>query len=516
VNLLRPYRQRDKTQFPDIPFKPSVLFSIADDCDVNDVDGIPSVVSSKEISFDEKVKHLTESQQQEIRKLLCDVENIFSDIPGKTTLCTHHIAMKHGSKPVRSSPYRMNPEKTKYLETEIENLLKLGIIEESDSSYASPVVLVPKSNNELRLCTDFRKVNLQTVADPFPMPRVEELIDRVGKATFITKLDMSRGYWQVPLDEQSIPVSAFVTPFGHFQWKYMPFGLRNAPATFSRLVSKLFRGLESFSAAYLDDFIIFSASWSDHLKHLKIVFERIRAAGLTLNLKKCVFGAAEVDFLGHHIGLGRVQPREKKVEAVLKFQSPVNQKQLRSYLGLVGYFRKFLPNYAHTTQVLTDLLKKNTKFVWTTEAEQAFLDLKSRLASRPILRPPDFSLPFSMAVDASNVAIGANLFQVVDEIEHPICYFSRKLDKHQRNYSTVEKEALGLLLAVRAFRIYFGSEAVKVFTDHNPLVFLNKTAHQNKKLLRWSLELQQYNLEIIHRKGKDNLLPDWLSRTTIE
>ena len=178
----------------------------------------------------------------------------------------------------------------------------------------------------------------------------------------------------------------------------------------------------------------------------------------------------------------------------------------------MGYYRKFVPHFAEITAKLSDLLKKGVKFEWNSDAEKAFIDLKSRLTSRPILRPPNFEQPFHLAVDASNIAVGATLYQIVEDIEHPICYFSRKLDKHQQQYSFVEKEALGLLLAVRTFSVYFGSTPVKVYTDHNPLVFLNKMANHNQNLLRWSLEIQQYNLEIIHRPGKLNLLPDILSR----
>ena len=198
---------------------------------------------------------------------------------------------------------------------------------------------------------------------------------------------------------------------------------------------------------------------------------------------------------------------------MLTYPTPTNRKQLQSFLGLAGYYRKFVPNYAHVSTVLSDLLKKGTKFVWTPAAERAFLDLKSRLSTQSVLRPPDYNQTFCLTVDASDLAIGAMLFQVADGLEHPICFYSKKLDAHQKRYSTIEKEALGLVLAVRYFSVYFGSGVVTVFTDHNPLTFLQRMANHNQKLLRWSLELQQYNLEIVHRSGKDNLLADLLSRT---
>jgi hypothetical protein len=196
----------------------------------------------------------------------------------------------------------------------------------------------------------------------------------------------------------------------------------------------------------------------------------------------------------------------------LSFPRPSTRKQLQSFLGLAGYYRKYIPHYASLSAILSDLLKKGSKFVWSPETDRAFLDIKSRLASRPILRPPDFSKPFIVAVDASDLAIGATLMQESEGVEHPVCFISRKLNMHQKRYSIVEKEALALLTAVRSFSVYFGSAPVIVYTDHSPLVFLDRMANRNQKLLRWSLELQQYNLDVRHRAGRNNLFPDILSR----
>ena len=235
-------------------------------------------------------------------------------------------------------------------------------------------------------------------------------------------------------------------------------------------------------------------------------------AKLKLNVKKCVFANAELDFLGHHVGLNCIRPRLQKVEALLAFLQPTNKKQVQSLLGAAGYYRKYLANYAELTLPLTALCKKNVVFCWTEAAQRAFVDLKSRLASRPILRAPDYEKPFILAVDASQNCVGACLLQVDDNVEHPICYLSRKLRKHELNYSTVEKEALALLTAVRVCSVYFGSASVTVYTDHSPLQFLHAMKNSNQKLLRWSLELQEFSLDIRHRPGKDNHLPDLLSR----
>ena len=440
---------------------------------------------------------------------------MFSDQPGQTTVIQHDIELIPGARPVRQTPYRMHPDKVRSVNLEIAELLRAGIIEESDSPWAAPILVVPKPDGTGRLCTDFRKLNAVTVPDPFPMPRVDTLLDKLGGAQFMTKLDMTKGYWQIPIGLQSIPLTGFVVPSGHYQWRYMSFGLRNAPATFSRLVRKLFMGMEKFCDAYLDDIIIFSRTWLNHLDHLRQVLLRIQQAHLTLNLKKCVFANAEIDFLGHHVGLNAIQPRVQKVEVLLRFPQPTNRKQVQSLLGLAGYYRRYLAHFSELTLPLTEMLRKSRKFEWSEQAQKAFVDLKSRLASRPILRPPDYAKQFMLAVDASQSCVGACLFQVHEGLEHPICYLSRKLRVHELHYATIEKEALALVTAVRAFSVYFGSSPVIVYTDHSPLQFINTMANSNQKLLRWRLELQQFSLEIRHRPGRLNLLPDLLSRPSI-
>ena len=275
--------------------------------------------------------HLDVEQRRQLSTLLVEFRDVFDDVPGKTTLVEHQIQLKPGSKSVRQVPYRLHPEKLRMVNQEIDELLKLGIIEESDSPWAAPILVVPKQDGTGRLCTDFRKLNALTVEDPFPMPRVDALLDRLGGARFLTKLDMTRGYWQVPIESSSVPYTGFVTPQGHYQWRYMSFGLRNAPATFSKLVRKLFQGLESFCEAYLDDVLIFSKNWEDHVSQMKQVLQRIAEAHLKLNLKKCVFANAELDFLGHHVSLNAIQPRAQKVEALLNFPQPTNKKQMQSF-----------------------------------------------------------------------------------------------------------------------------------------------------------------------------------------
>jgi len=516
VNMLKLYVERDwKFLQTDVNvLTDAVLFSdiSAGTDDIVTSDYGPSV-TDVDTSF--KLDHLSSGQRKELNVVLKKYQAIFSDKPGRTGLCTHAIELLPGTKPIRSAPYRVNPQKAELIQQELQLMLEMGVIVESNSAFASPIVLVPKPDGSIRFCTDFRRLNAVTVPDAFPMARIDDLLDKVGHAHFMTKIDLSRGYWQIPMDESSIPLTAFVTSQGQYQWNVMAFGLRNAPATFQRLVQTVLSGLEMFTGAYLDDIIIFSPTWSEHLCHLNLVFDRIRAAGLTVKKAKCVFATADVEFLGHRIGLGRVEPRRQKVQALLDFPRPTNVKQLRSFLGLAGYYRRFLPHFSDIAASLSNLLRKGVKFSWSSDAETAFLDLRSRLASQPILRPPNFALPFSLAVDASDVAIGGHLFQVIDGLEHPICYYSKRLDRHQQRYSTIEKEALALILATRNFSVYFGSLPVTIYTDHSPLQFIQRMSNYNNKLLRWGIELQQYNFSIVHRAGKSNLIPDILSRPSV-
>jgi hypothetical protein len=335
----------------------------------------------------------------------------------------------------------------------------------------------------------------------------------VAKSKFITKIDISKAYWQCELDPASIPISAFVTPFGLYEYLVMPFGLGGAASCFQRLVQKLLKGFQAFSGAYQDDIIIHSDTWSDHLKHLKQVFDRIKLSGLTIKKAKCEFANASVTYLGHVVGNNMIAPVTAKVDAILNFPNPTDKKQLRQFLGIIGYYRRYIPNMAEICAPLTNMLRKNASFQWDDTATESFMHLKSLLASKPILTPPDFNRPFQIFVDASQNSIGGILGQLDFEgIFRPVCYMSRRLNEHQVRYSTVEKELFALLTAVRTFSVYFGYSETKVYTDHNPLVALSRMKDHNRKILRWILEIQEYRLDITYKPGKENTFADILSR----
>jgi len=315
VNLLKKYFERSSRLEPQV------------EQPVPEIVGLVDSVETEPIKVADS--HLESQQKTELHELLTEFSDIFSNEPGRTTLVNHHINLKPDIAPIRSGPYRLSPDKLEFVKDEIEILKKQGIVEDalSDCSWTAPIVVVKKADGGWHLCTDYRKLNASTEPDPFPLPRIDDLLDKIGKTKFLTKVDMAKGYYQVPMDKESFPLTGFVMPFGFFRWKYMPFGLRNAPATFSRLVQGLLYGMETFCVAYLDDILIFSENWSDHLKHLNLVFTRVREAKLTFKLSKCEFAAAELDFLGHHVGLGKLLPREQKIKALIDFLRPPYRKE---------------------------------------------------------------------------------------------------------------------------------------------------------------------------------------------
>ncbi len=459
------------------------------------------------------LNHLTVDQRIDIVKLLSDFKCLFGDVPTQTNVLKHDINV-NGARPIKQHAYRVNSMKRSVMRQEVEYLLENGLAKSSCSPWSSPCLLVPKSDGTFRFCTDYRKVNAVTVPDSYPLPRMEDCIDNIGSARFVTKLDMLKGYWQVPLTSQASEISAFVTPDNFLQYTAMAFGLRNAPATFQRLVNIVLHDAPNCNA-YLDDLVLYSLSWTEHICLLRTVFERLGKANLTLNLAKCEFGKATVTYLGKEVGQGQVRPVEAKVTAIAEFPVPTTRRELRRFLGMAGYYRSFCKNFSTVVSPLTSLLSPSKHYEWSAESQHAFDSVKTLMCNAPVLMAPDCARSFKLEVDASAVGAGAVLIQEdANGIEHPISYYSRKFNKHQLNYSTIEKEALALLLALQHFEVYLGSSSlpIVVYTDHNPLVFLTRMYNHNQRLMRWALIVQNYNLEIRHKKGSENVFADALSR----
>ena len=457
---------------------------------------------------------LTATEKAQLMELLKEFDDVFQNRPGLTSMAEHRISTGD-SPPIRLPPYRIPHAYRNAIRDEINQMLEEGIIEPSSSAYSSPIVLVTKKDKSLRLCVDYRKLNKQSQPDAYPMPRIDDLIDGLGRSHYISTLDLTKGYWQVPLAVEDRPKTAFVTPHGLYQFKVMPFGLQGAPATFQRLMDRVIAGLSEFTSTYLDDVIIFSETWEEHLQHIRATLERLRKAGLTVKAKKSQFGADHCTYLGHIVGGGIIQPDTGKVEAVRDFPIPTTKKQLRTFLGLSGYYRRFIPQYSTIASPLTDLTKKSAPndIEWTADCDHAFQRLKSLLCTAPILASPDFDRQFLLQTDASDRGIGAVLSQVDDNgIERPVAYYSKKLLPREERYSVIEKECLAIKSAIAAFQVYLLGRPFKIQTDHRALIWLNQLKDKNSRLTRWSLSLQPFKFEVTHRVGTDNSNADALSR----
>ena len=395
-------------------------------------------------------------------------------------------------------------------------MLDMGIIRPSESPWASGVVIVPKPDNTIRFCIDYRKLNQVTKMDAYPIPSMDRMIEKVASAKYITTFDLTKGYWQIPLEESTIEKSAFITSKGLYEFLVMPFGMKTAPATFQRMMSDVVLKDLTFADAYIDDVEIdTSSSFSQHLNEIQQVLQRLRDNNLHARPSKCKVAMPMVDFVGHRVGGDRIEPRRALVKAIERFPRPETKKQVRSFLGLVGYYRKFISDFSERAAVLTDLTKgKNpSKVKWQDQHETAFLDLKKALESPPILRPPHWDEEFILQVDASNRGLGAILSQRDQNgDEHPVAYASRKLQPREEKLSTTEKECLSIVWAVELFRYYLFGRTFRLQTDHNPLVWLNQVRDKNRKLLRWSITLQEYDMLIEHKPGKKNVNVDALSR----
>lgn len=319
----------------------------------------------------------------------------------------------------------------------------------------------------------------------------------------------------MPLSPDSKEFTAFKTPFGHYQFRVLPFGLHGAPATFQRMIDQILRGTEGYAAAYLDDIIIYSRTWQGHLIHLKEVLTLIKNAGLTIRSDKCTIAKAETCYLGHVLGHGVIRPQVGKVEAIKQAERPVTKKQVRSFLGLVGWYRRFIPNFSEKAVALTELTKKNkpNKLNWTADCERAFMDLKDALCEKSVLQSPEFDQVFTVQTDASQVGLGAVLLQGEQGHLRPIAFVSRKLLPRETRYSTVEKECLAVKWALDSFRYYLMGRRFKLETDHRALVWLGRMKDTNARITRWFLALQPFDFEVVYRTGSENCTADFLSRT---
>ena len=392
-------------------------------------------------------------------------------------------------------------------------MLDAGVIEPSNSPYNSPIVIVKKKDGTNRFCIDYRRLNAVTKFDNEPMGNPEDIMTKLSKDKYFTKIDLTKGYWQIPVAESSKSMTAFSTPNGLYQFRMMPFGMMNSGATFNRMMRELLGDNEQIDN-YVDDVLCHTEEWLLQLQLLREIFTRIREAGLTIRPSKCFIGYTSIDFTGHVVGQGELKMEDDKLERIRNAERPKTKKQVRSFLGLAGYYRKFVPNFAEVAAPLTDLTKKGlpTNVMWKTEHERAFKVLCDLLTSSPILRLPDLSSPFILRTDASDVGIGAMLLQEHEDGVFPVAYASKKLLKREQNYSVIERECLAIVFGIKKFEKYLYGTQFTIETDHAPLTYLQKFKADSGRLMRWALFLQSYSFTIKAIKGSENIGADYLSR----
>ena len=462
---------------------------------------------------------LGDDDKVKFRDLFKKYRDIFAfpgDQLGRTSLVQHVIETGDAS-PIKQRPYRASPEIKKEIDRQVNDMLERGIIQESVSPWSSPVVLVKKKNGEFRFAIDFRRVNQVTRKDSFPMPLVSDTLDALSGTQYFTTLDLKSGYWQIEMHPASREKTAFCTSNGLYEFLVMPFGLTNSGASFQRLMGHILRGLEyRFALIYIDDIIIFSKSVDEHLAHLEEVFRRLREASVKLNPKKCNFVKQKVEYLGHVITPQGIEVDKNKVQVVLDFPTPKNLKELRSFLGLANYYRRFIKGFSVIASPLNALTRKGVKFCWTESCANAFDKLKRALVSAPILAYPNFEEPFLLFVDASSTGIGFTLAQNQNGKEVVIAYNGRGLNSAEQNYSTTEKEGLALVEGIKKFQPYLHNKKFTVYTDHGSLRWLMNVKDATGRLARWALLLQKYDFDIVYRPGTQNGNADGLSRRPYE
>lgn len=467
---------------------------------------------------------LTEDQHEQLEQVKSLFKPTVEGILDSTNLIAHRIELTEEAKkqaPVRINPFPVSPKRQQQIDEELNNMLKAGLIERSYSDWALRLVPVDKPDGSVRLCLDARKLNDRTVRDSYPLPHADRILSRLGTCKFISTIDLSKAFLQVPLHPKSRKYTAFsVLGRGLFQFTRMPFGLVNSPATLSRLMDRVLGGseLEPNVFVYLDDIIVISDTFEEHLEQLREVARRLRTANLSINVTKSKFCVAEVPYLGYILSQHGLRPNPDRIEAIVNFERPNSLKALRRFLGMCNYYRRFISNYSAVVQPLTDLLKDKPKSVkWNESSEVAFVNIKELLITSPILTTPDFKRPFDIHCDASDVAIAGVLTQSYDGLDKPIAYFSQKLGTTQQRYCATEKEALAVLRSIDKFRCYIEGTKFTVYTDASALTYILRSSWKtSSRLCRWSIELQRYEMEIKHRKGVDNVVPDALSRAIEE
>ena len=433
----------------------------------------------------------------------------------RQTLAVEHDIQVLNPQPFREPPRRQSMPKRKFIDEQVREMLADGIIEPTTSPWSSAITIATKQNGEHRFCIDFRRLNDQTVDAPQCLPRIHEILKDLGKAKVFTTLDLKSGYWQIPMAAEARKYTAFSAPSGgQYQFRVMPFGLKNAPETFQNLMRHVLAGhWGEFCMAYLDDIIIYSGDWDSHIRHVGLTLERLHTYGLTCCPQKCHFGRTDLEFLGHVVTAVGNQAQPRHVEAILNAEPPKNRKQLQLFIGTCNWLMEYIPGYSELAAPLTTLASPKATFKWTTEINSAFEALKEAFRNPNQLSRPDPDLPFVLQTDASAVGMGAVLMQEGPEGERRIIsYASAKFSPTEARYHCNEQECLAVVWAIKKYRPYLEDRPFILRTDSKTLTWLRQMKDSRAKLNRWHIFLSELSFTIEHCPGKNNELPDALSR----
>ena len=479
---------------------------------------ISEVEGDNSINLIKYGKNLTPKELAAAQKLVHQFATLFTENskkPRQTHLVNHQI-ITEGALPVKARYRRVPVAWEDEIESQIQEMLKNGIIRPSSSPWNSPTILVKKKDGSTRFVCDFRGLNDVTKKDTYPLPHIRDIIDKMEGARFWTTLDAAGAYWSMPLNEADKEKTAFTVPRGKFEFNVTPYGLSNAGSSYQRMMDMCLSGLPYHRIlAYMDDIVIFSCTFEEHLKELETVFQKLSEANVTLKSSKCVIASSEVDFLGYRLSAEGIKPQERLVTAITDFKSPEKKKDVRSFLGLAGFYRNFIPNFSDIARPLNNLTSDNVKFVWDDTCEQAFAKLKELLSSYPVLAFPRLGEPFVVDVDASDIAFGGILMQYgIDGLLHPVGYFSDSVKASQKGWAPTTKEAFALVLAVRHWYVYLSGTKFVLNSDHNPLVYLRSQKDPRGKFSRWILELEEFDYTVKYVRGTENVKADALSRNS--
>ena len=422
------------------------------------------------------------------------------------------IEIVPGTVPMSRAPYRMAPTEQKELKSQLQELLDKGFIRPSVSPWGAPVLFVKKKDGTLRMCIDYRQINKVTVKNKYPLPRIEDLFDQLKGAGVFSKIDLRSGYYQLRVKGGDVPKTAFRTRYGHYEFLVMPFGLTNAPAAFMDLMNRVFRPyVDQFVVVFIDDILVYSKDAQEHEQHLRIVLETLREKKLYAKLSKCDFWLKEVSFLGHIVSAEGIRVDPAKIEAVVNWKSPQNVTEVRSFLGLAGYYRRFVRGFSVIASPLTKLLRKGIKFEWTDKCQNSFKQLKGMLVEAPVLTQPTPGKEYTLYSDASCIGLGCVL--MLDG--KVVAYASRQLKPHEQNYPTHDLELAAVVFALKIWRHYLYGEKCRVYTDHKSLKYLLTQKELNLRQRRWLELFKDYDCIIDYHPGKANIVADALSRKTV-